>query len=194
MTVVGRGDRDLRQVYDETALTIRRLAPVAGALGLLVLVGTILIVFAAQGASFEARSLALRGVILVGALAQLFLMWGLLWPRTANLRRAVGLFGSKTGTPSLRKEPPADGRNPAREILWIQIFSSGPMFVFACMLIAIFVAPDVAGVRAQDAVPFTLAAFLFLLVTEIVFMIAVFLRMISLSNEIAASGAQGARK
>lgn len=195
MTVVGRGERGRRAVYDEAALTIRRLAPLAGALGLLTLVATILILFVfGEAASIDARRLALRSVILVGAAAQLFLIWGLLWPRTAELRQTVSLFGSKAGAPSLRQEPAADGPNPARDILWTQMFSAGPMFVFLCMLLAIFVAPDVAGLRAQDAVLVTLAAFFFLLITEIVFMIAIFLRMISLANEIAVSGKRGASR
>ncbi|MDD2869902.1 hypothetical protein [Neomegalonema sp.] len=188
MTVVGRGERDRRAVYEDAARLVRGWAPVACAIGLLTFAATSFVIFMFEGASPEARSLVSRGAVAVGALAQIFLVWGVLWPRSAELRRRVKLFSRSMASPQSRRVagPAPGGVNPVREVIWAQLFSAGPLFVFVSALLLIFVAPEISGVRPDLAIPYMVAALIFLLITEIVFMIAIFVRMLALSNEINA--------
>ncbi|WP_018633539.1 hypothetical protein [Neomegalonema perideroedes] len=188
MTVVGRGASDRKAVYENAARLLRGWAPIACAIGLLTFVATILALFVLEGASLESRSLVARGSVLIGAVAQLVLLWGALWPRSAELRRQVRLFPKASAPLHDRRivATPPGGVNPTRELIWAQLFSAGPLFVFISALLLIFAAPQISGVGPELAVPYMVAALIFLLVTEVVFMIAIFVRMLALSSEINA--------
>ncbi len=189
MTVVGRGARDRKAVFEEAIRTIRGLAPIICALGLLTLVAAILAIFVFTEASIASGGTVARGVVVLGAAIQLGLIWGLLWPRSAELRRSVKLFDKTPQRLGVTLSPEQGGVSLSAPMFWSQLLSAGPLFVFVAMLLLIFVAPEISGVSPQMTLPATMAAMLFLLITEIAFLILIFLRLMVLATEINRGGA-----